>query len=108
MFRNYFHNKKQPNLKLKTWPQQFLRSPDWFVHLWVTLPAFTPVKFFAPGINLIGHPVETGDLRQGDVPCPVGGAVDMLRVDERLAIVEPFGDRFVLVLVQFDLEKGTC
>jgi len=55
--------------------------------------------------HLICHSVEASDLRQREVPGPVGRAVDVLRVHERLVVVQPLGDGLVLLLVELHLKK---
>ena len=55
------------------------------------------------GEELVGYPVEAGELGEGEVPLPVRDAVDVLGVDQRVVVVEPFLDGRVLLVVQLDL-----
>ena len=56
-------------------------------------------------IYLIGHSIEASDLWESEVPRSVGRSVDILRIDQRLRIVKPVSDRFVLVIVELNLKN---
>lgn len=54
--------------------------------------------------QLVGQTVEGGQLRQRQVPAPIRATIDVLRIGQRLMIIEPVEDWFVLIWIQFHLD----